>query len=997
MSDRMRPFPFAKIMEWILSERERSGRIFGVSSIYRHKGSTFPFLGEKIENPFGPAAGPHTQLAQNIVSAYSAGARFFELKTVQALDGEDLKVSKPCIDARDECYNVEWSTELTVKDAFDEYVKAWIALKLISQEFHLGAPDGFMFNMSVGYDLEGISSAKIDGFIEGLKCASGSAVWSECMEWCTDNVCRFRNIDRDYIEKISPKVCSSITLSTLHGCPPDEIERIALYLISKKHLNTFVKINPTIIGYQKARETLDHLGFSYISFNDRHFREDLQLRDAVPMIGRLLSAAEREGLTFGAKLTNTLPVDNPGDVMQGDERYMSGRALFPLTALAAGLLAEEFEGKLPLSWSGGADFTNALDLAEAGIRPVTMATGLLKPGGYNRLKQIAETFSDSKKNEYGGISQELLHRLISRTDTDEWYRKPVKQRDIFEKEKELPLADCFMAPCIEACPIHQDVPEYTALTGEGRYAEALELILDKNPLPFTTGTICTHRCMASCTRNHYEEPVKIREVKLKAAEKGFINVIDRIGPAEHMTGTKAAVIGGGPAGLAAAYFLQRYGINTTIFERESRAGGVVQHIIPDFRIKNSAIESDIEIVKRTGAEMVIGTEISSLDELWKKGYRYIVIAAGASKHQTLEIESEKKINALDFLASYKKNAENLRLGTNVAVIGGGNTAMDSARAALRIRGVQTVSVVYRRTAEYMPAEEEELRLAMDSGVIFRELMQPILHRDGNLLCSVITLGDPDASGRRSPAATAERASVPADVIIEAVGESVDTDFFNENNILTDSKGRAVTDEKSYETNIKNVYVAGDARTGPGTVVEAIADARRVSDDIAFKEGLRMKQYHINDKTGHDLEIQRSKKGRLIFCEEIDRESKRCLECGILCENCVDVCPNRANVEVMTEGSASPQIVHIDAFCNECGNCSAFCPWKGSPYKDKFTFFSNEKDFCESQNSGFAEAENGKFKIRLENKIFVSDFDFCDSEVPAEIAALIKAAVKTILL
>ena len=180
MSDRMRPVSFGKLMEWILSEKKRTGSIFGVSSIYSHKGEAFTFLGEKLETPFGPAAGPHTQLAQNIISAYAAGARFFELKTVQILDGEDLPVSKPCIDARDECYNVEWSTELTVPEAFDEYVKAWFALKLISEEFNLGAPDGFVFNMSVGYDLKGIKSEKIDRFIEGLKDASGSPIWDEC-------------------------------------------------------------------------------------------------------------------------------------------------------------------------------------------------------------------------------------------------------------------------------------------------------------------------------------------------------------------------------------------------------------------------------------------------------------------------------------------------------------------------------------------------------------------------------------------------------------------------------------------------------------------------------------------------------------------------------------------------------------------------------------------------------------------------------------------------
>ena len=993
MSDRMRPISFGKLMEWILSEKERTGSIFGVSSIYRHKGGAFHFLGEKLETPFGPAAGPHTQLAQNLISAYAAGARFFELKTVQTLDGEDLPVSKPCIDARDECYNVEWSTELTVGNAYDEYVKAWFAIKLISEEFQLGAPDGFVFNMSVGYDLQGIKSEKIDRFIEGLKDASRSPIWDECRKWVFANITDFSNIDVGYIDRISPNICRSITLSTLHGCPPEEIERIASYLIKEKHLNTYVKINPTILGYKLARETMDSIGFGYVSFGDRHFKEDLQLKDAAPMIKRLQAAAENAGLSFGVKLTNTLPVDNPGDIMSGEEMYMSGRSLFPLTARAARLLTKEFDGKLRISWSGGADNTNISDLFNVGIWPITMATTLLKPGGYNRFRQIAETFAGMEKTGDKGIDPDLLDSLIQKSEADEWYRKPIKHRDIFAKEDKLPLTDCFVAPCTEGCPIHQDVPEYVSLVGEKKYGEALEVILDKNPLPFITGMICTHRCMASCTRNHYEESVAIRDVKLKAAEEGFKTVIDKVVPARQITGAKAAVVGGGPAGLAAAYFLQRYGIGTTIFEREKEPGGVVRHVIPDFRIDKSAIERDIEIVKNTGAEFIMGTKVSSVDELKEKGYKYIVIAAGAWKHGELDIKSCKKVNALDFLASYKKDEKKIHLGRNVAVIGGGNTAMDAARAAKRLKGVKKVSIVYRRTAMFMPAEEEELRLAMEDGVIFRELLQPISHKEGKLLCSVMTLGERDASGRRSPVPTLETVMIPADTLIEAVGENVDSDFFCDSNIFVDHKGRAVTCRKSYETNIRGVYVAGDARCGPKTVVEAIADARRVADDIAFKEGLCKR--NDPEKNKRDTDRLRLKKGKLIFCGSPEKESERCLECGVLCENCVDVCPNRANISVHAEGASSPQIIHIDDLCNECGNCSAFCPWTGSPYKDKFTYFSREKDLNESKNSGFFDMGKGRFKVRLEGKVFTSSLDPADKKLPKEIAEMIKAARKSI--
>ena len=212
------------------------------------------------------------------MASYVAGARFFELKTVQVMDGEELSrcVAKPCIVAEDECYNCEWSTELEVPQAMAEYIKAWWACKLLARELGLGDPDGFVFNMSVGYDLAGIQSPKVDAYIEGMKDASGTAVWAECRDWALANLDRFQNVDADFVNSVSPHVSASVTESTLHGCPPDEIERIATYLITEKGLNTYVKCNPTLLGYDYARERLNGLGFDYIAFDDRHFREDLQ-------------------------------------------------------------------------------------------------------------------------------------------------------------------------------------------------------------------------------------------------------------------------------------------------------------------------------------------------------------------------------------------------------------------------------------------------------------------------------------------------------------------------------------------------------------------------------------------------------------------------------------------------------------------------------------------------------------------------------------------------
>lgn len=268
MSDIMRPMSIGHLMNWALSEYKKKGSIFGIDKLVHYtSGQALPIYEEKIESPFGPAAGPNTQLAQNIIASYVAGSRFFELKTVQVMDGAELSacVAKPCITAGDECYNCEWSTELYVSQAYAEYVKAWVVCKILAKELGLGNPDGFVFNMSVGYDLEGIKSEKVNTFIDDMIEAKDTEVFKECINWALENVDSFENVDADYIKSISSNISSSITESTLHGCPPDEIERIATYLITEKHLHTFIKCNPTLLGYEYF-PVHEELGYSTITF-----------------------------------------------------------------------------------------------------------------------------------------------------------------------------------------------------------------------------------------------------------------------------------------------------------------------------------------------------------------------------------------------------------------------------------------------------------------------------------------------------------------------------------------------------------------------------------------------------------------------------------------------------------------------------------------------------------------------------------------------------------
>ena len=602
MSDKMRTLPFSELFERMVGELRNQNSIFNISKdkFFKDGEKSIKVFSEEAKMPLGPAAGPHTQLAQNIITSYLVGARFIELKTVQILDS--LEIAKPCIDARDEGYNTEWSTELSLEKAYDEYLKAYFALHALDIAMHDNwQKRSFIFNMSVGYNLEGIKSGKMDRYINQMIDARKSELFeqykAELKAMMEDGIFEgtfLEGKEKDVlknIENISCRISPSVTLSTMHGCPPDEIEAICSYMLEEKGLDTFVKLNPTLLGYDEVRSTLNSLGYDYLTLRRESFEHDLQYGDAISMLKRLRAKARSRARGFGVKLTNTLGSVNDQGKLPGDEMYASGRALMPLSAALALKLAKEFDGDLPISYSGGATAENISELFRTGIRPITVATDMLQPGGYYRMREDAEILSSLECWECSKIDIEKLEAFVSKArDPEGFSAKGYKGYGSIKIGRELPLLDCFVAPCVESCPIHQMIPDYVNLAGEGRGAEALALIYLDNALPNITGWICSHECQNHCTRKDYEGSVRIREVKKRLSESYSDEYRKEIWEPYGEGDVNAAVIGAGPAGLSAAYFLRRAGFNVTVFEKDGRAGGVVSSTIPEFRIPTSIVD-----------------------------------------------------------------------------------------------------------------------------------------------------------------------------------------------------------------------------------------------------------------------------------------------------------------------------------------------------------------------------------------------------------------------
>ena len=1034
MSELFQPIAAKQLIAWIFSELDRRDSVLGIPRQHffvpreDHRFSTTAF-GHRLETPFGPAAGPHSQMAQNIVAAWLCGARYIELKTVQTLDV--LDVPKPCIDMEDEGYNVEWSQELKVHQSFDEYLRAWVLIHALHDKLGFpGDSPGIVFNLSVGYNLEGIHQPNMQWFLDQVQ---------DCSEYkaaLVDQVAEFYPAVRDL--DIPNCLSDNVTLSTMHGCPPEEIESISTYLLRERHLHTLVKCNPTLLGPERVRSLLNEdLGYRDVVVPDAAFEHDLKYADAVPMLRNLRTVADACGLDFGVKLSNTLEVENSRSTFDAAEKtmYLSGRPLHAITVALAHDLAVEFDGELPMSFSAGANCFNAPALLGAGMQTITTCSDLLKTGGYLRLLQYLETVdaafdnvgaasieeyifksaeSDAAHADIRAAAQVNLGHYAQQTSSDRQYIKGTFDTSRTKTVRELGLFDCIQAPCVDECPVNQNVPQYMSAVRNGDIAEALRVVRSDNPAACILGRVCDHLCEQTCIRSHLDEPVAIRDIKRfimdrearPAAGKPLVPVGPKV--------ARVAIIGAGPGGMAAASELARAGLEVDVFEQHAYAGGMVSGAVPEYRLPQAVFDQDFKLLQDRGVRFHFGKRAGhdfSLEQLRADGFEHIVIMVGAQLSKTLGLEGEDCEGVLDALQFLRRAREGhvIDYGRHVGVVGAGDTAMDCARVARRQSRAQ-VSLIYRRTIDQMPADREEVKHLLDEGIEVLELCKPqrLVSDDGRLntlICRrMVFKNDRDAGGRRIPHELADADfEVPVDTLILAISQNAVLDFLAQDSgaqepIAVNERGYIKVDPVTFETSVPGVYAGGDvANDGPSSIVKAVAAGKAVADSILRRRPTDATTLPVATFDPTPLLRRRSRREWrvpaphtplddrdnfnevvLTYDEQQARtEAARCLDCDVYCSVCVGVCPNLAlqTYETAPLDLCLPtlrldggdiriapgrpfrvaqafQVAVLTDFCNECGNCTTFCPTAGVPYRDKPRLYLDRREFEAQQDNAF---------------------------------------------
>ncbi|MEM4204531.1 MAG: FAD-dependent oxidoreductase [Candidatus Methanomethylicaceae archaeon] len=447
------------------------------------------------------------------------------------------------------------------------------------------------------------------------------------------------------------------------------------------------------------------------------------------------------------------------------------------------------------------------------------------------LEELART---TKSSSLCGLGQTAANPVLT---TLRYFRNEYEAHIIDKKCSAAICQALFRAPCQHTCPLEIDIPGYVALIKNGDFEKAYKLIAQRAPLPYVCGSVCHAPCESKCRRGQIDDPIAIRELKRFAVDWAHKNNVVYAPPVKNKNGVKVAIVGSGPAGLTAAHDLAREGYEVTIFEALPVAGGMLAVGIPNYRLPKDILEKEIEMIKRLGVKIILNKPVNDIDSLLKEGYKAVFIAVGCMKGIKMGIPGEDLDGVLDAIEFLKEVnlGKRTKVGKRVAVIGGGNSAIDAARVALRC-GAESVEIFYRRDKSDMTAIPEEVEAAEEEGIKIHCLTVPtkILGRDGKVVgieCVKMELREFDKSGRRTPyQIPGSEYRVEVDMVIEAIGQRPDSSFL-ENKIKLGKGGTILVDPRTLATNVKGIFAGGDVVTGPATVTEAMAAGRRAASSI----------------------------------------------------------------------------------------------------------------------------------------------------------------------
>lgn len=1028
----MNPPNIEQLLKIILNSFDATQEIFDIPEKLFYKHWHYHVLytekyGQKIHNPIGISSGPLTQLAQNIVSGWLCGARFIELKTVQPNQITDRV--KPSIDIFDGAYNCEKSQELTIEQAYDQYLNAWIIIHVLNHKLNLdqykNQEIGTIFNMSLGYTLADIRSDKMQWFVDKMiNCSVEKEEKIKLIKKIYPNISKI---------KIPDQISNSFTINTCKGCSARELEYICKFLIIDKKLHPGIKFSPKLLGYKSVMAILNAENKFNAEVNPEDFENSIQYAEAITLIENISATAKEMGAQLTVKISNSLACKNNTGQIPGaaEEVYLSGRALHPIAVNLAAKFQSKFEGQLDISFSGGANCFNVVNLMQSGFSSITSCTDLLKPGGYGRLNQyfteLSKSFTNYQAksirefilksgNEYNvkDAAIENLRNYAIRTLSDPAYQKTDISGISIKSKNPLPLYDCIVAPCREANPLNTDTPGYCWHTHKNDAEKAIATILSENPLPSILGMIGDDPSRKICTRNNYDAPLRMKDLERFITEfepeeiKGLTKLADNK--------LSVAIIGSGISGLTCAWYLSMWGFQVDVYESEQHPGGMTNTIIPGFRISDVALQKDIQRIKNSGVKFLSNTEIDKERfERIRKSYNFVYVATGASEMIKYGMEGEEAegvINPLVFLREAKFN-DTYQPGKNIAVIGDDWIAADVARAAIRLVGEDGyVSLMTLGGQDDLKLDKESINAILEEEIEIFDHCRPknFIVADGKIDSIEIVDVEVDLKSRSKKVTYKDikdsEQSFKFDVVIPCTSRIPAVGF-------TDIKKLKIS-EGSYLTKLTNVY-AGGAVTNPDiSVMHAVLDAKLAAGEIAEASGIEVPETLFAGKKNVDLQqlkvkraqIEKPNKPEIIpVVNRMDatpivktfkpvsalREAARCLQCDMLCNVCVGVCPNKAMLgfEVDTKTLKIPtitlngaeffvsfpnmlpigqkhQILVVTDWCNDCGNCTTFCPFAGQPHKDKLRLHFNHESFNEDENGLLALRNEKYIDLTLKN-------------------------------